>query len=48
MSAKWFKHNAYWALATTDKYVWCYSERTNWWTGKGIPLGCEKAIRSAR
>ena len=23
--AKWFEHNTYWALYTTDQYVWCYS-----------------------
>jgi hypothetical protein len=23
--AKWFEHNTYWALYTTDEYVWCYS-----------------------
>ncbi len=46
--AKWFEHNVYWALYTTDKYVWCYSERMNWWKGQNIPPGCEEAIRSAR
>ena len=45
---KWFEHNVYWALKTADRYVWCYSERMNWWTGKGVPPGCEEAIRSAR
>lgn len=29
--ARWFEHNTYWALYTTDEYVWCYSERMNWW-----------------
>lgn len=45
---RWFEHNVYWALYTTDRYVWCYSERMNWWTGKDVPAGCEDAIRSAR
>lgn len=45
---KWFEHNVYWALYTTDKYVWCYSERMNWWTGKDVPPGCADAIRAAR
>ena len=45
---KWFEHNVYWALYTTDSYVWCYSERMNWWTDQGVPPGCEDAIRSAR
>ena len=45
---KWFEHNVYWALNTTDHYVWCYSERMNWWKNEGIPEGSEAAIRSAR
>jgi len=46
--ARWFEHNVYWSLYTTDKYVWCYSERMNWWKDQGVPPGCEEAIRSAR
>ncbi|MEW6358556.1 MAG: sugar-binding protein [Planctomycetota bacterium] len=45
---KWFEHNVYWAMYTADKYVWCYSERMNWWTNKDVPPGCEDAIRAAR
>jgi len=45
---KWFEHNTYWALYTTDRYVWCYSERMNWWTNTDVPPGCDEAIRSAR
>jgi hypothetical protein len=45
---KWFEHNVYWALFTTDRYVWCYSERMNWWKDTDVPSGCEDAIRSAR
>ena len=45
---KWFEHNVYWALHTADEYVWCYSEKMNWWKGRAIPPGCEDAIRSAR
>jgi hypothetical protein len=45
--AKWFEHNTYWALYTTDEYVWCYSERMNWWTNQ-VPAGLEAAIVSAR
>jgi hypothetical protein len=44
----WFEHNLYWALYTADKYVWCYSERMNWWEDENVPEGCEKAILSAR
>ena len=45
--AKWFEHNTYWALYTTDEYVWCYSERMNWWKDQ-TPPGLESAIVSAR
>jgi hypothetical protein len=45
--AKWFEHNAYWALYTTDQYVWLYSERMNWWKGE-TPPGLEAALASAR
>ena len=31
---KYFEHNLYYALDTTDEYVWCYSERMNWWKGR--------------
>lgn len=45
--AKWLEHNTYYALATSDEYVWCYSEQTNWWKNK-IASGVEEAIRSAQ
>lgn len=52
---KFFEHNVYYALATSDEYVWCYSERMNWWlppekAGKDriLPPGVEKALVSAR
>lgn len=45
---KWFEHNAYWALSTTDRYVWCYSERMNWWTNTDVPPGAREALVSAR
>ncbi len=44
---KWLEHNAYWALYTTDRYVWCYSERMNWWKDD-VPAGCQAALESAR
>jgi len=44
---RWFEHNVYYALTTSDEYVWCYSERMNWWQGK-VPEGAEAAIVSAR
>lgn len=45
--ATWFEHNTYWALFTTDEYVWCYSERMNWWKDQ-TPPGLESAIVNAR
>ncbi len=45
--SKWFEHNTYWALYTTDEFVWCYSERMNWWKNE-TPPGLESAIVNAR
>jgi hypothetical protein len=52
---KFFEHNVFYALTTSDEYVWCYSERMNWWlppekAGKDrvLPPGVEKALVSAR
>jgi hypothetical protein len=52
---KFFEHNVYYALTTTDEYVWCYSERMNWWPSQGktdkyggLPPGVEEAVISAR
>jgi hypothetical protein len=38
------EHNVYYALTTSDEYVWCYSERMNWWTSASSvePLTPEK------
>ena len=44
--ARWFEHNAYYALYTTDAYVWCYSERMNWWKNE-TPPGVEEALSRA-
>ncbi|MBN2311179.1 MAG: carbohydrate-binding family 9-like protein [Candidatus Hydrogenedentes bacterium] len=44
----WFEHNAYWALLSSDKYVWCYSEKMNWWEDRDVPRGAEDALRAAR
>ncbi len=46
--ARWFAHNTYWALATSDRYVWLYSERVNWWDGSALPPGLEEAVVGAR
>jgi len=52
---KFFEHNVYYALTTTDEYVWCYSERMNWWLppekvekDRVLPAGVEEALISAR
>lgn len=52
---KFFEHNVYYALTTSDEYIWCYSERMNWWlppekAGKDriLPPGVEQALISAR
>lgn len=46
--AKWFEHNVYYALKTTDEYVWLYSEKMDWWKNKDIPPGMEEAIVQAK
>lgn len=48
LQLKWLEHNTYWALRTTDEFVWVYSEDMNWWTGAGVPIGAVDAMRSAR
>ena len=51
---KFFEHNVYYALTTTDEYVWCYSERMNWWSTSeaakypGLPEGVKESLVSAR
>ena len=42
------EHHVYHALRNSDKYVWSYSEKMNWWTGEHLPPGAESALRSAR
>ena len=46
--ARWFEQDVYYALATADEYVWCYSERMNWWLNQDLPPGLSEAIESAR
>ena len=56
---RFFEHNTYYALTTTDEYVWMWSETMNWWkepepganpisSEGGQPPGLEDAIISAR
>jgi len=46
--ALWFEHNVYYALQTSDEYVWLYTEDANWWTGDNIPEGFTEALKRAR
>jgi hypothetical protein len=46
--AKWFEHNAYWALRTSDKYAWLYTEDMNWWKNDKIPEGFQEALLRAK
>ncbi len=46
--ALWVEHNAYWSLVSSDRYVWFYSERMDWWTGRNLPGYLEGALRSAK
>jgi len=43
-----FEHNVYHALNTADEYVWCYTERINWFADRLVPDGAYEAIRRAR
>ena len=45
---KWWEHNVYYALKTSDEYIWLYSNHINWWKDEGLPDGMEDAIISAR
>lgn len=46
--ARWFEHNTYNALRTSDEFVWLYSEKMNWWTNTDLPPGLDQAVRSAK
>lgn len=52
---KFFEHNVYYALTTSDEYIWCYSERMNWWLSpekagedRVLPVGVEEMLISAQ
>lgn len=45
---KWFEHNTYYALQSSDEYVWLYSEQMNWWTNERLPAGLREAVESAK
>jgi hypothetical protein len=45
---KWLEHNTYYALRTSDKYAWTWTEGINWWTGDKLPEGFKEALFSAK
>ena len=45
---RWFEQNTYYALKTSDEYVWFYGETMDWWKNENIPPGIEEAIISAK
>jgi hypothetical protein len=46
--ARLAEHHTYYAMKNSDRYVWSYSEKMNWWTGEHLPPGAEDALRAAR
>ena len=36
------------ALEQSDRYVWIYSERLNWWTGEHLPGAYARALENAK
>ena len=45
---KEFQSAVYNALSQADEYVWVYSERFNWWTGKDLSADYEAAQQAGR
>jgi len=44
---RWLRDNLYSAFKTTDKYVWFYNERINWWKGE-VDSGVAKIITDVK
>jgi hypothetical protein len=44
----WLMHNVYWAVRTSDEFVWEYSEPPYSWMAGKMPRGYEENIRRAR
>jgi hypothetical protein len=46
----WLEYTLYYALRTTDEYVWVYNENMDWWdtygSGKVVPRWLEQSIRN--
>jgi len=45
---RWVEHNAYYALKSSDEYVWLYSQKVNWWSDDTLPSGISEALDNAR
>lgn len=46
--ARWWESDVYYAMTTSDRYVWLYSEKMNWWDDVNLPPGLAEATASAR
>jgi hypothetical protein len=46
--ARWFEHNAYYALRSSDRYAWLYTEDMNWWRNDKLPEGFQDALLRAK
>lgn len=44
---RWLKDNLYFALKTTDKYVWFYNEKINWWKNQ-VDSGLTEIINAVK
>ena len=47
-SAEEFERALRQAMTQTDRYVWVYSERLNWWTGENLPRVYLRALEAAK
>jgi PKD repeat protein len=43
-----FNYQAFWALTNTSRYLWVYSEATDWVNRTAIPAGAEAALLDAK
>ncbi len=46
--ARWFEHNVYYALKTSDEYAWLYTEDMDWWKNDKLPEGFQQALLRAK
>lgn len=45
---KWLEHDTYYALRTSDRYAWTWTEGINLWTGEKLPEGFIEALFNAK